>query len=607
MSEIVKDEAKYTKYNFVSSDKPIESANALENRLKGYRMVPDSVSVLGEPGKTGLAIVYNGTIHGSVKHPNFNPVSIDYSTGRAEFGKVQDYSQIETSMGVPIGKENAQLVSAYVIRHVKEEGLSSVTEETGFGTMGPEEEALHYNKDGSIFELPAEDQIEVQVNVKETPINPPSKDIWTQARLYAEHRRNEQEKRSDGLIVNTSFSILGKPQDQQINNGNYKPYVHAVTAKMFKENFFPKDPLVQQYWDKIAQNAGMEDFYDLREKIGNLAPLTFTASHVSLGLRSERRDGGYKVGLEEAVAVADLINSDFSTLLEWMTYSTPIAFENKVGVEVNGVTKYPKDARAVARLASKTTYPGDFIYTPKNYRNRVAEAIVNGYSDRMDRAGYITTDPDTGEKIGSAHGRVRLRVTGGSGKEPFDKRLGRVEFTGGGSTPDLTALIARNAMVLLLGVAAYESTSKGNHPAEYFRDKFPSMSTCNNHVELVHAYNFDGAENPKAANLIQEGYSFLNYVRENYKHPEMQYLANLAEVGLTKLEQPAEAQNLDEYLQNPQGSISEVISKMYDNGMKPLDIAKEIQKFEKKQAEKILEYDGDVLAMHMSALNNHKK
>ncbi len=471
--------------------------------------------------------------------------------------------------------------------------------------MGPEEEALHYHANGTPYELPAKEQIEVQYNVKETPIKPPSKNIWDHARRYAQHRVDEQDKDPERLIVNTSFSILGRPDEQHMTSGEYKAYVHAVCAKMVKDNFFPRDKVVLNFWDKLAQNAGYVDFYDLKEKVGNLSPLSFTASHISLGLRSERRDGSYKIGLEEGIAVSDMANSNFGTLLEWMTYSTPLAYENRVGVDVGGEIKYPKDVRAVARHASKTTYPGDFIYSTKNYRDRVVEAVVNGYADRLDRAGYVSVDPETGEKVGSAHGRVRLRVTGGSGKDPFTDRLGRVELTGGSSTPDLVALTARNAMFTLMSVAAYEAVANGSHPVDYFRDKFPNISECDRHIELAHAYNFDGADDPKVSALLAEGKAFLDYMRANYTHPDMKYLADLSELGLNKLFEKTRARNLDEYLNDPRGNISDVITNMYIDGYKPLEIARKIKEFEYKQSKNILNFDGDVLAMELSKRNRH--
>lgn len=588
----------HSKVHFSSiGELPIADKDQMYQTLdKEFAMVPKVFNILGEPGESGLAVVFNGTLVSTVKHPKLIAKSFDFEENRAEFFGNQTLEQVETSMAVPLGYEYAQQSAATLINDIKQRGLTDVVRETGFGTIGMEEEAHHYKKDGMPARLADEEQVELQEHVKETALEP-TDNMFDQVLAVAQSRLNEAESHPDNLVLSTSFGMLAKPQDMRMNSGEYSAYVNAVVTPMFDNFFFPKDPVVMQYWNKIAQSGDYKNFYHMKESIGNLTPIAFSAAHVSMGLRSEEIEGSKAIGLEEGVAVADMVNSNFGTMLEWMTYSTPFAFGERIGVNIDGEMQYPKDARAVARLASRTTYPGEFIGTPKNYRDKIVNMLVTGNADRIDRAAYSVYHEDLDEEVASAHGRVRLRVTGGSGKEKFSKSLGRVEFTGGGETPDLEALFARNAMLKLMGVAAYEAVAEGKHPMKHFKYKFPSMQECGGHIELAHAYNFDGADHPKATNLLAEGRAFINYMREEYQHEEMQYLVDLAERGLNKLTEKTEARNLNEYLANPKGNISDVLTNMYKDGYSMLEIAEEIAEFEKKQSAKLIELNGDVLRL----------
>ncbi|MBD3362390.1 hypothetical protein GF362_01585 [Candidatus Dojkabacteria bacterium] len=589
---------KATKVNFAVSGEPINSKGELESSLMGYEMVP-KFTTLGEPGKTGLAVVFNGTVVSAIRHPKLIPSSYDPKTNEVEYYGKQSYNHLETSMAEALGVEYSQEMASRLLQQIKEKGIRQVAETTGFGKVGIEEEALHFNAFGEPFKLDDDEQVEVQDNVKEVALSP-SLDVFDQAVKVAESRITEAEKRPENIVTSTSFSMLTTPDGMRMNSSEINDigaYVNAITTYMVDNYFSPNDPVVQTYWDSIAKSAGYEDFYDLKDTVGNLSPLAFCASHASLGLRSERVDGSWAIGLEEGIAVSDMFNSDFGTLLEWMTYSTPIAFGERLGTEVDGEIKYPKDARAVARLASRTTYPGDFLRTPEEFRNRIVNNMINGVADRMDRAAYMHYHDDLGEDVACAHGRVRFRVTGGSGKDKFSNQLGRVEFTGGPATPDMIALISRDAMLKLMGIAAYEAVAHGVHPSNYFKTRFPSMATCNEHIELAHAYNFEGHEHPKVANLLAEGQSFLDYMKREYPNAEIEYLVELAQLGLNKLSESTEARTLEEYLDDPKGNISDVMSHMWEDGYSALEIAEAVADFERKQSHKVLEHGGDILGM----------
>ncbi|MBD3362389.1 hypothetical protein GF362_01580 [Candidatus Dojkabacteria bacterium] len=595
-AEAQKEGSQYTKINFANNEAPpITSTEGLSKSLETYKMVPEGSMILGKPGETGIVVLSpQGEIVATARHPWFIPSSYDFATRKSEFYGQQNLAHLDTSMALTLEPEYSRQKAAEIVRSVKENGISQTSKETGCFTIGMEEECLHFDKDGNPKALPVDQQIELQDNVKEIPLDP-TNGVASEALIVAESRLSEIAEHSDSTINSTSFSILGKPDEQGMNSSS--DYIHAVAGHMFENYFFPKDSVAAQYWNNIAKEAGFTNFYDMRDHVKDLTPLTFVASHVSLGLRTEKTNGSYNIGLEEGIAVSDMFNSNFATVAEWMTYSTPLAFGNRPGVIINGEKRYPKDARAVGRLGSRTSHAGDFIYTPENYKSRAIEAIINGSADRIDRAAYTSYHEDLDQDIASVHARVRFRVTGGSGEDYFQKPLGRVEFVGGAATPDIVALVARNAMVKLMGIAAYEAVSNGQHPADYFKYKFPSMAACDEHIDLAHDYNFYGADHPKVAALLEEAKSFLNYIRQEYNTEEIQYLADLAEVGLNKLEEPTKARSLDEYLEDPQGNISDVVAHMWEDGYSAKEIAEAVAEFEKQQSEKIIENNGDILKM----------
>lgn len=590
---------KYTKTHFTNGEHPpIQSKDELTRKLKNeFAMIPESFQIHGQPQETGLVIVSHDNLVATIKHPKVIAESFDHEMGKAEFFGKQTMEQIETSMAVPYGKEYSAMRASQVINNIKKNGLRDTTLQTGFATIGLEEESMHFDREGNPFRLPDDEQIETQNNTKEVALDPTG-NLFELGIQVAESRIREANLRQENINPYFSFSILSKPHELQTNDGKHGPYVRAVTTRMYDKFFFPKPGSeVEKYWNNVAQEFGFKDFLHLRENSDIMAPWAVCASHINFGLRTEKINGSYEVGLEEGIAVADLMQSNFGTIMEWMTFSTPLAFGKKIGIEYNGSTKYPKDARAVARFITRSGYPGEFILSPDNYNKRAIRALHNGIADRIDRAGYTSYHADLDDEVASAHARTRLRTSGGSGKEKFDKPVGRVEFTGGGETPDLIALMSRNAMIVLSGIAAYEAVANGKHPAEYFANKFPSMSRDDELMELTHAYNFEGLDNPKSAALYEEGRAFLQYMKENYTHPEMQYIVSLAELGFNKLSEQTLARNYEEYLHNPRGSIADVMNHMFEDGYTPLEIAKLASEFERNQAEMLIKNGGDVLKM----------
>ena len=588
------------KLTFLPQGKPLKSSAQLYDRFTDSRhlIVSGAVTVYGDVGKTGLVVQDSDEVIAAVKHPMHIPHSLDMKTQQAEFGGQQTETQVSASMERVLGMERVSLDAQDVIRSIQERGLGITAQNTGALIAGNEPEEHALNPDGSPFVLPPEWQQEVQHNLGETATHP-SADSKTQAIYLAQDRmrRSADQSVSQAIWNDTSMGIPYLPQDLLLNtdHDHLGPYVTAITNNLFVNALNGRDPVSLQLWNSVAQTNGYKNFDDMKKKLGTLAFWDCAASHASVGLFHRRLNGGLYTSVEEAIALSDLFASEFGLLAEWMTYSTPIVFGEKVPyVDKNGQTYNFLDARAAMRHIMDTTFPAPFIGNPATLKDRITEAMLDGTADRLDRASYVTVFPGN-VKVASAHGAVRNRMSQGDGLKPHDNAIGRVEFTGGGSTPDIVATVARNAFLQLLAVYSYEALAQGQYPKEYQNGLFPHMNSWEHRLELSHEYNFKQTNSSQAMKLVQDGMAFLDYMQAHYKTEDMQYLINTARIGMQKLYEPATANNLTEFLQHPQGLISQVITNMYDQGMAPVQIAHAIHEYQMQQAQILLDQNGDVV------------
>lgn len=588
------------KLTFLPQGKPLESATQLYDRFADSRhlIVSGAVSVRGDVQRTGLVVQDGDEVIAAVKHPMHIPNSLDMTTQQAEFGGQQTEPQVSASMERVLGMERVSLDAQNVIRTIRERGLGITAQNTGILIVGNEPELHAINPDGSPFALPPGWQQEVQHNLGETATHP-SGDPKTQAIYLAQDRmRRSTDQSVDGAFWNeTSMGISYRPQDLLLNGDheNLGPYVTAITNNLFINSLNGRDPVSLQLWNSVAQTSGYANFDDMKKQLGTLAFWDCAASHASVGLFHRRLNGGLYTSVEEAIALSDLFASEFGLLAEWMTYSTPIVFGQKVPyIDESGQSHNFLDARAAMRHIMDTTFPAPFIGDPATLKDRITEAMLDGTADRLDRASYVTVFPGN-VKVASAHGAVRNRMSQGDGLKPHENAIGRVEFTGGGSTPDIVATVARNAFLQLLGVYSYEALAHGQYPKEYQNGLFPQMNSWEQRLELSHEYNFKQTKSPQAIKLIQNGMQFIDHMQANYKTDDMQYLINTARIGMQKLYEPATASNLQDFLHHPQGLISQVISRMYDQGMTPVEISHAIHEYQMQQARALLSLDGDIV------------
>ena len=265
--------------------------------------------------------------------------------------------------------------------------------------------------------------------------------------------------------------------------------------------------------------------------------------------------------------------------------STPMVFGERPQVEYKGQLVSPRDYRALMRLTLDTTHPADFIRDPETYRKRTTHLITEGLSHTLDRSAYMSEfDTAEGEHIERPvmHGRVRIRATS---SEPNNKS-GRVEFTGCSASPSINDEVARNSLLQLMMVGAYEALSEGKHPTDYFAEQgFSSMAGWKEQKELLMDANLLGFKTEKVSSLIDEGVRFAERMGEKYHALKEQ--AGIVKDRLLNLRKDPVA-SLDEYVDNPQGSFAEVVQKELGKGQSALDVAKKIEQYQLTMANKLL-------------------
>lgn len=581
---------KETKYSFdpTTNGEPLSPDNLTQIIARANGKFPHvrhgALVIQGELGRSGLAITNpGGPIIAAVRHPNWIPKKID-SDG-VEFGNTQGEKHIERSFLIEMENEAVQRHAKtliYGLQHVRNLKEFAMFNE-GAAAGGSEPEAWLTDSIGSPF--PIEDGGELQANCIEETIEPIAMpQDFLKARSQQILRRKEMHP--EATITDTSSMPTGSPQEVQVGvTGEIGQYVTAIQHKLWSEYMNCLDPTARQLMDNLGTTFGYENWADMHKKLGNMAYLVFSASHLSIGLPHMRMGAeAMAIPEQEAIAVADIFNTDFGTLAEMLMLSTPMVYGQTPTVNVEGQELWPRDMRAIMRLTLDTTHPAEFIMTPENYRERVAHQIMTGSSHTMDRAAYMAKlqSPD-GEQIERPvmHGRVRLRATS---SEPRNLS-GRVEFTGCSSSPSIHDEAARNSLLQLMTIGAYEALSEGQHPVEYFKNEFPSMGDWKNQKDLIMEANLKGFKTEKVNALIQEGLQFAKRMGEKY--PALQKQVELVMARLANLGAEPVA-TLEEYVTNPRGSFAEVVQNELRSGKSPVMVTQEIEKYQLRMANKFL-------------------
>lgn len=546
----------------------------------------DDLQYAGVLGASGV-MVHNptGGIVAAVRAKSWIPVSIDGDV--VAFGGQQAENHVERSFLIESTdmdvKGHAQELLAR-LRNSKNLGEFAINNE-GMGGGGSEPEGWLIHPDGSPYEIP--NGGEVQTNCIEETIKPYAN---AQEFLVARSRQilERKERYPDAIVLDTSTLPTGHPREMKIGTtGENGMYVTAITHKLWSEYMNCLDPTARQLMDTLGRTFGFENWPSMHKELGNMAYLVFAASHLSIGLPHVHNGESLAIPEQEAIAVADIFNSNFGTLAEMLMLSTPMVFGESPKVMYKGQETSPRDYRALMRLTLDTTHPAEFIRDPKTYRARTTELITSGLSHTLDRSAYMSEfdDPAGGtEKVKRPvmHGRVRVRATS---NEPGNKS-GRVEFTGCSASPSIHDEVARNSLLQLMMVGAYEALSEGKHPSDYFAQKgFYSMAGWKEQKELLMEANLRGFKSQKVSNLIDEGIRFAKLMGRKYHALEEQ--ASIVEKRLSNLRKKP-VNSLEEYVDNPQGSFAEVVQIELAKGQSALEVAKKIEQYQLTMANKLL-------------------
>lgn len=546
----------------------------------------DALQYEGALGKSGVVISNpGGAIVASVRASSWIPVKIEGDV--VDFGGTQGENHVERSFLFESTDKAVQGHAQELLARLQKSnnlGEFALSNE-GAGGGGSEPEGWLIDHEGHPYEIP--DGGEVQTNCIEETIKP-----YANAQEFlvarAQQILSRKAKYSEAIVLDTSTLPTGNPREMNIGTtGENGMYVTAITHKLWSEYMNCLDPTARQLMDTLGQTFGFENWPTMHKELGNMAYLVFAASHLSIGLPHVHNGESLAIPEQEAIAVADIFNSNFGTLAEMLMLSTPMVFGESPKVEYKDQMVSPRDYRALMRLTLDTTHPADFIRDSKTYRERTKYLITNGLSHTLDRAAYMSVfeDPAGGnEKIERPvmHGRVRIRATS---SEPGNKS-GRVEFTGCSASPSLYDEVARNSLLQLMMVGAYEALSEGKHPTVYFAEQgFSSMTDWKKQKELLMDANLLGFKSDKVSALIDEGVRFAK--RMGTKFPALMEQAQIVEKRLLNLRNNPAA-SLNEYVDNPQGSFAEVVQKELTNGQSALEVAKKIEHYQLTMASKFV-------------------
>lgn len=544
----------------------------------------NGLTVTGTPNETGLVVHHrDGAIVAAVKHPRQAPERMD-GVGQVEFGGQQQEDFVETALEVPRPKEEVQTTAQLVITALKAFGDLPTTARhfNGLGGGGSEPEAWAIDPEtGNLANISAG---ELQMGLVEETI-----EAIADAQLFIETRAKQIEERHqtypDVVIADTSTLMSGDPREVRVNNGHEKgPYVMAVQQRLMEDFFTFSDPHAEQVMDQVAERYGYENHKQLKEAMGNMGYWTMAASHLSVGLPHMRfSNAAHATSETEAIAVGDIFDTNMVTAAEMLMFSSPIIYGvvPQVAWDEGGQTYEPRDVRAVARYVMDTANPGAFVMTPETMRQRISTAIEQGITHTMDRASYLVEMPD-GRLVPSAHGPVRNRI---ASPEPKNQS-GRIEYTGCSASFSLLDEVARNTFLQVMTIAAYEAMANGQHPVEYFGEQYPGMSDWSRRKDISKKASLMGFHEPEVEATIQESIRFMQDMRAKY--PALTVETAVAQSRLENLLLPP-AENLEEYLGNPRGSVAEVMQREVKSGVDPVELTKKVQAYELEMARRVRE------------------
>jgi hypothetical protein len=562
---------------------------SLKQREEAFPLLNNGRSsfIEGEIGKTGVVIrTQEGPwypVVASLPHPQNLPKSLEGR--RVDFGGMQTDARLETALEKPLSPKRTRNDANLILEALKQtDDFSEVSQNfTGLGAIGSEPEA--WVIDPQIGNLAPISGGELQYGLLEKtlpPVSDPLRFLQTRAKFNLERAEENQ----NFLVVDTSVLPTSNPWEVKVNNGGNKGhYIQAVQHFLYEHYFNFSDPIANLLMDKISQQFGFSSYKELHELKNDMAYWVMAASHASIGLH-HRREGikAMWTSAQEAIAIADIFNSDLATVAEFLMFSTPIIYGLTPQVKIADEEYWPRDYRVILRYLMDTTFPAPFIGDPEKMYDNMSRAIINGYTHTLDRASYLTEV--NGRVIAVQHGRVRNRI---ASTEPLNQ-TGRIEFTGCSASPSILDELARNCFLQILAVGAYEALANGQHPIEYFGERYPHLASWEEQKNLVTKANLFGFNHPEVSNLINEA---LNFIEELVgKYPALRQQVEVTRWRIENLKK-SPVSSLQIYLENPNGPISEVIQNEIKKGIDSLELVKRIAWYQNELSRRILDGNFD--------------
>lgn len=565
-------------------DSSIKLTDELSKRADSFPLLNNGeLSIIGQPGSTGVVVItsHNGfenVVVASLPHPRTRLKEI--KNEEVFFGGLPPSQSLESALEKPIGMEKAQKQARLLLTGLKQcSNFAEFSEMfNGMGAIGSEPEAWVINPEsGDLTNISGG---ELQAGLLEETLEAIS-DPQDFLIKRAKHVLDRNNRFPNSLIIDTSVLPTSNILSPKVNTGHeLGAYVLAVQRFLWENYFSFSTPEAVEIMNQLVRHVGFNNIQELHQNFGHMAYWVMAASHASVGLHHLRTGNkAMWVPTEWAIAVADIFNSDLATVTEFLMYSTPLIFGQTPTLKIEGQELWPNDYRAILRYLMDTTNPGQFIENPEQMHQRIIYAITNGLTHTMDRASYLTKVND--KLIPVAHGRVRNRI---ASSEPRNL-TGRIEFTGCSASPSIIDEVARNCFLQILMVGAMEAVTNGQMPQEYFNNNFPSIASWQNQKDLAIKTSLFGFHYPPAENLINEALEFIETVYSHY--PALKLQAQIATARIKNLLADSVG-TLEEYLENPQGPISEVLKNEISNGVNPLDFAQRIHNYQLLLAQKLL-------------------
>lgn len=542
------------------------------------------LTFIGQLGRTGVVGVNQktGDLEVCVRHPNWVPTA--QPNGSIEYGGVQSQDYITFLLGRTFG-EKAKGIAQDVLNAVRE----GRTVPYGALRLGKETEAIAVSElDGSIVALPAAEQVEFQRGVLEDAM-PPYATIQETILARAKHIIKRAQEHPGMLILDLSAPLTGSPKDigMKLNAGKGAIYILPWATKT-QCHVVTNDLQATQTINAIAQISGYSDLDGLIADQGYQAIWPMMASQISYGMpHITSPQGTNTVPLELLIATADIFNSNLGGLAEILMASSPAVFgiTPKIIDQHNAKTTVlrPRDYRMVLRYSFETAWPGEPIGSIPEIMQRWTVGTLTGLMYTVDRLSYRTQlagRPVTAVLYSGS--RVRVETN------DLSVQSGRVESTVSGSSPSLLDEIARDSLLYLLAIAAFEAVAHEQQPSEYFYNDYPNIKGWHERKDLAHLFNLYGASEPRVSNLIAECIQLMDHLYRGY--PALHSMIQFTKWRISNLSIKA-AHTANAYARSPSGPISEMIMSMLADGHTPLDISVQLRDYQLSLAHRILTLD----------------